>query len=382
MNGTQAGSFRFARIAGIDLRLHYTWIIIAVLIVVSLVAQFRYTNPDWSITVVWASAIITGILFFVGLILHELSHAMVAKARGLPINRITLFLLGGVAQIEREPESASTEFWMAIAGPVVSVLFGLLCLGIAHFVFGWTLWSLAHNPGAAIFEWLGYINFMLAAFNMIPGFPLDGGRVLRSIIWAISGNADRATRIAASIGQVVGWMFIIYSFFRIFSGAGIGAIWLAIIGWFLIQAAGSSLARTQSQSALAGLKVSDAMSRDCVSVPADLNLQAFVDSYLLQTGQRCFAVQESGFLIGLITPHEVSKVERQRWPATSVRDAMRSLSQLHTVSPDTALFTALEQMAREDVNQMPVVSNGTMLGVLSRANLLQFVRNRSELRAA
>jgi Zn-dependent protease len=382
MNGTLAGSFRFARIAGIDLRLHYTWIIIAVLIVLSLVAQFRYTNADWSIATVWASAIITGILFFVGLILHELSHAMVAKARGLPINRITLFLLGGVAQIEREPESASTEFWMAIAGPVVSVLFGLLCLAIAHFVFGWELWSLARSPGAAIFEWLGYINFMLAAFNMIPGFPLDGGRVLRSIIWAISGSADRATRIAASIGQIVGWMFIIYSFFRIFSGAGIGAIWLAIIGWFLIQAAGSSLARTQSQSALAGLKVSDAMSRDCISIPADLNLQDFVDSYLLRTGQRCFAVEENGFLIGLITPHEVRQVERQQWPATRVRDAMRSMSQLHTVSPNTALFTALEQMAREDINQMPVVSNGTLLGILSRANLLQFVRTRSELNAA
>ena len=382
MNGTQAGSFRFARIAGIDLRLHYTWIIIAVLIVLSLVAQFRYTNPDWSMATIWASAIITGILFFIGLIVHELSHAMVAKSRGLPIRRITLFLLGGVAQIEREPESASTEFWMAIAGPVVSVLFGLLCLGIAHFVFGWTLWSLAHTPGAAIFEWLGYINFMLAAFNMIPGFPLDGGRVLRSIIWAISGSAERATRIAAGIGQVVGWMFIIYSFFRIFSGAGIGAIWLAIIGWFLIQAAGSSLARTQSESALAGLKVSDAMSRDCVSIPADLSLQDFVDEYLLRTGQRCFAVQENGFLIGLITPHEVSLVERQRWPTTRVRDAMRSMEKLHTLSPETALFTALEQMAREDVNQMPVVSNGTLLGVLSRANLLQFIRNRTELRAA
>jgi Zn-dependent protease/CBS domain-containing protein len=378
----QRGSFRFARVAGVELRLHYTWIIIAVLIVLSLVAQFRYTNPDWSAATIWGSAIITGLLFFVGLILHELSHAVVARRRGLPVNRITLFLLGGVAQIEREPATAATEFWMAIAGPFMSVVFGCVCLAVAHFAFNWQLWTLAHNPGAAIFEWLGYINFMLAAFNMIPGFPLDGGRVLRSIIWALSGDADRATRIAAGIGQVVGWGFIIYSFFRLFAGAGIGSIWLAIIGWFLIQAAGNSLAARQSQSALAGLKVNDAMSRDCGTVPGDLTLQEFVDSYLLHTGQRCFVVQDNGYLVGLITPHEVRGVERQRWPQTRVRDAMRALSQLHTLAPNTPLFEALEQMAREDVNQMPVVSNGTLLGILSRGNLLQIIRNRSELNAA
>ena len=382
MNGTQSGSFRFARIAGIDLRLHYTWIVIAILIVISLVAQFRLTNADWSTLTVWISAIITGLLFFAGLILHELSHAVVARARGLPVNRITLFLLGGVAQIEREPESASTEFLMAIAGPLMSVLFGFLCLAIAHFVFGWTPWTLAHTPGGAIFEWLGYINFMLAAFNMIPGFPLDGGRVLRSIIWWMTGSADRATRIAAGIGQIVGWLFIIYSFFRLFTGQGIGAIWLAIIGWFLIQAAGNSLAARRSQSALTGLKVSDAMSRDCVTVPSNISLQDFVDMYLLRTGERCFVVQDQGYLVGMITPHNVRQVPREDWTRTSVRVAMMPLAQLHTLTPDLPLFQALEQMTREDINQMPVVSNGNLLGVLSRGNLLQIIRNRTELNAS
>lgn len=380
MNG-HSGSFRFARIAGIDLRLHYTWIIIAVLIVISLVAQFRYANSSWSTATVWSAAIITGILFFVGLIAHELSHALVAKARGLPVNRITLFLLGGVAQIEREPQSASTEFWMALAGPAMSVAFGFLCLGIAHFGFGWQFWTMAHNPGAAIFEWLGYINFLLAAFNMIPGFPMDGGRVLRAIIWWITGSASRATSIAASIGQVVGWLFIIYSFFRLFSGEGLGSLWLAIIGWFLIQAAGNSLALKRSESALAGMTVADAMSRDCGTVPGDMSLQEFVDSYLLRTGQRCFVVEDNGYLAGLITPHEVRQVNREEWPRTSVRAAMRSLAQLHTLRPDTPLFEALEQMTQRDVNQMPVVSNGNMLGILSRSNLMQILRNREEIKA-
>ena len=341
-----------------------------------------YTNADWSTLTVWISAIITGLLFFAGLILHELSHAVVARARGLPVNRITLFLLGGVAQIEREPESASTEFLMAIAGPLMSVLFGLLCLAIARYVFGWEPWTLAHTPGAAIFEWLGYINFMLAAFNMIPGFPLDGGRVLRSIIWWMTGSADRATRIAAGIGQIVGWLFIIYSFFRLFTGQGIGAIWLAIIGWFLIQAAGNSLAARRSQSALTGLKVSDAMSRDCVTVPSNISLQDFVDMYLLRTGERCFVVQDQGYLVGMITPHNMRQVPREDWTRTSVRVAMMPLAQLHTLTPDLPLFQALEQMTREDINQMPVVSNGNLLGVLSRGNLLQIIRNRTELNAS
>jgi CBS domain-containing protein len=271
---------------------------------------------------------------------------------------------------------------MAIAGPLMSVIFGVLCLAIAHFVFGWTLWTLAHTPGAAIFEWLGYINFMLAAFNMIPGFPLDGGRVLRSIIWWMTGSADRATRIAAGIGQIVGWLFIIYSFFRLFTGQGIGAIWLAIIGWFLIQAAGNSLAVRRSQSALTGLKVSDAMSRDCVTVPSNISLQDFVDMYLLRTGERCFVVQDQGYLVGMITPHNVRQIPREDWTRTSVRAAMLPLAQLHTLAPDLPLFQALEQMTREDINQMPVVSNGNLLGVLSRGNLLQIIRNRTELNAS
>ena len=288
-----------------------------------------------------------------------------------------MFLLGGVAQIEREPESASTEFLMAIAGPLMSVLFGFSVSRLPATSSDGLPGRSRTPPAAAIFEWLGYINFMLAAFNMIPGFPLDGGRVLRSIIWWMTGSADRATRIAAGIGQIVGWLFIIYSFFRLFTGQGIGAIWLAIIGWFLIQAAGNSLAARRSQSSLTGLKVSDAMSRDCVTVPSNISLQDFVDMYLLRTGERCFVVQDQGYLVGLITPHDVRQVPREDWTRTSVRVAMMPLAQLHTLSPDLPLSEALEQMASEDMNQMPVVSNGTLLGVLSRGNLLQIIRNRT-----
>src|SRR5579884_903872 len=323
------GSFRIARIAGIELRLHYSWIIIAVLITASLIAQFRYTNPAWGSTAIWISAIVTGVLFFVGLILHELSHAMVAKSRGLPVERITLFLLGGVAQIEKEPATAATEFWMAIAGPLMSVAFAFACLGIAHGAFGWIFWSTPSNPGSAVLVWLGYINFMLAAFNMIPGFPLDGGRVLRSIIWGVTGNVERATRIAATIGQIVGWLFIIYGFFRMFTGYGIGALWLAIIGWFLVQAAGQSLARTEAESVLHDYRVADVMSGDCGRVPENIDLDAFVHSYLLDGGKRCYVVlDQGGRLSGLITPADLRSVERSRWQQTHVRDVMRPVAQM------------------------------------------------------
>lgn len=376
------GSFRIVRIAGIDLRLHYTWLIIAFLITVSLSAHFRYVNPGWSAAVIWASSIVTGLLFFVGLFAHELAHAFVAKARGLPIRRITLFLLGGMAQIEREASDAATEFWMAISGPIASVVFGFICLALAHGIFGWQLWTIPHTPGAAILAWLGYINFVLAAFNMIPGFPMDGGRVLRAIAWWITKRADTATRFAATVGQIVGWLFIAYGVFRIFTGAGFGGIWLAIIGWFLIQAAAGTLFRTQAESALHDLRVADVMSRDCGQVNPDLDIQSFVDDYLLRSGQRCYTVTQNGYLLGLITPHEIRGLPRERWRQTRVRDAMRPLERLYSVGPDTPLMEALDRMSRQDINQLPVVSGGNLLGVLSRAHILEVLRTRSELRAA
>ncbi len=221
---------KLGRIAGVELGLHYSWLVIAALITFSLAARFRFTNPEWGTTIIWVSAVVTGILFFVGLFVHELSHAMVAKSRGLPIHRITLFFLGGVAQIEREAENPGTEFWMAIAGPIASIVLGILCLGVAHAVFGWQFWEMAQAPAAAILVWLGYINLVLAGFNLIPGFPMDGGRVLRAIIWWATGNGDKAMNIAARVGQFVGWLFVVWGIFRVFTGEGLGALWIALIG--------------------------------------------------------------------------------------------------------------------------------------------------------
>ncbi|MFB3917108.1 MAG: M50 family metallopeptidase [Terriglobales bacterium] len=373
-------SIKLGRVWGIELGLHFSWILIAILITFSLAAQFGHTNPEWGTGVIWLSAIVTGVLFFAAIFAHELSHAFVAKLRGLPIHKITLFFLGGVAQIEREANDAKTEFWMGIAGPIMSVLVGLVCLGIA-ILGGWTMGAIPASPVLAVLVWLGYINLLLAAFNMIPGFPLDGGRVLRAIIWWVTKNEVRSTRIAARVGQVVAVVFITWGIWRFFTGAGLGGLWLAFIGWFLMQAASASYLQVQAASVLQDLRVGDVMSRDCVSVDGNSDLQTFVHQYLLRTGRRCFVVLEDGRMTGLVTPHEVKEVNPDLWRTTRIRDVMRPVDRVHVVSPSTPLFEALQLMGREDINQLPVLSNGRLEGILSRSHVLQVLQSRAELAA-
>lgn len=375
MNHSQ---IKLGKILGVEIGLHYSWFVIAMLIMFSLAAQFHSVNRNWSEGLIWGCAAVTAILFFAGLITHELSHAMVARARGLPIHKITLFLLGGMAQIEAEPADAATEFWMGIVGPITSAIIGVVLLGIAMAV-GWVFRTPPQTPATAILVWLGYINLALAAFNMIPGFPLDGGRVLRAILWAITHNANKSTRIAAGVGQIVGLLFITYGIFTFFTGNGIGGLWLAFIGWFLLQAAGASLMQLQAGALLRGLRVRDVMSRDCPAVEGAMSLQQFVDEQLLPTGRRCFLVLDHQHVAGLITPHELRSVERTQWPFISVRQAMKPVDTVHSLAPDAPALQALEMMGREDVNQLPVVENGELEGTVSRGHLLQVLQSRAEI---
>ena len=369
-------NIKLGKISGIEIGLHYSWFIIAALIVFSLGERFHQMNPNWSGQQNWIAALITAVLFFVSLLLHELAHSLVAQARGLKVKAITLFALGGVSQIQDDATDAKTEFWVAIAGPIASLIIGLGCLAIAPGL-GWR--QSPPTAVSAIFFWLGYINVSLAIFNLIPGFPLDGGRVLRSIVWTITKNADRATRIAARVGQVVAFLFILDGIWQYFSGAGFGGLWIAFIGWFLMDAAKSSYAEVETTAALRGMRVSDVMSHDCVTVDRGMSLQDFVDIYLLKTGQRCFAVADQGRLVGIITPREVGAVPRDRWANTTVREATRPLQELHVIAPDTPVLDALKLLVSNDVNQLPVVANGTLQGMVSRSQLVQLLQVRSQL---
>lgn len=363
---------RLGRIFGIEIGLHYSWFLIALLIVSSLYSQFHQKNPEWGNGIILTMAIVTGVLFFVSLLLHELSHSLFASSHGLPVKQITLFALGGVSQIEKEPESARNEFWMAFVGPLTSAVIGGVCMLTAPLI--------PSAPLRAMVSWLGYINLALAIFNMVPGYPLDGGRILRSVLWWKTGDAEKSTRLAAKSGQVVGGLFIVLGILQFAGGAGFGGLWISFIGWFLLQAASESSQKIGLEHALAGATAGDLMTDDCPSLDGNLNIQHFVDEVLLRTAKRCFVVTQNGVVAGLVTPHEVKEIERARWPYTTLNDVMIPLDSLHTVPPETPLKTVLEIMGREDLNQVPVVSDGRLAGILSRAHLLDYLRTRADLK--
>jgi Zn-dependent protease/predicted transcriptional regulator len=366
---------KLGSIFGIKIGLHYSWFLIALLIVFSLSSQFHASNPEWGDGVIATLAIGTAILFFVSLLLHELAHSLVATSNNLPVKEITLFALGGVSQIEKNPTSAKVEFWMAFVGPLTSAVIGGICLTLARSIGG-----ASSDPWMAMLLWLGYINLMLAGFNLLPGYPLDGGRVLRALIWWKTGDADRSTQIAAKVGQLVALGFIALGIYRFFGGAGIGGLWTAFIGWFLLQASRESYVQVGLAHALKGVRVADVMTHDCPTVDGNMNVQNFVEQELLHTGRRCFIVADKGEVAGLVTPHEVKQIERAKWPYMTLHDIMRPLDDLHAVAPDTSLTSALESMSRYDLNQLPVISDKHLEGVLSRAQVLSYLQTHAELK--
>lgn len=370
---------KLAKVFGVELGLHYSWIIIAVLIVFSLVTEFYATNPEWGMAAIWAAALITGVLFFAGLFAHELSHALVAKSRGIPIHQITLFMLGGMAQIEGEPQTAGAEFWMAIVGPITSAVIGAALLAIAWAV-GWRVGAAPSTPGTAILLWLGYINLALAAFNMIPGFPLDGGRVLRAIIWRIVRDADRSTIIASRVGQAVAFLFIAYGIFRLFGGAGIGGLWIAFIGWFLLQAAGASLTRARTSRLLSGSRVRDIVSTSCTVVPPAAGLDVIIAEFL-RSGSSCAAVVEQGFFLGVVIRDDVRDIPSQNWQRTRANEVMRPASALHFINADAPVSAAIEMMGRNNLNELIALSDSHFAGVVSRATVLDWLRTHAKAAA-
>ncbi|MGB8063222.1 MAG: site-2 protease family protein [Candidatus Sulfotelmatobacter sp.] len=367
---------KLGRIAGIQIGLHYSWFIIALLIAFSLASHFHAVRPEWNVALVWTCAIVTSIFFFVALLLHELAHSIVAKSRGLRVRAITLFALGGVSQIESEAADAKSEFWIAIVGPLTSLLIGAVLVAGVRFSGGFHGAEPA-NPIVAVALWLGYINIALAVFNMIPGYPLDGGRVLRALFWWITKNAERSTRWASQVGQVVAFFFIFFGLYRFFVGASFGGLWIAFIGWFLLDAARSSYVQVGLTSELRGHIVRDIMQHDCGTVESYISLRDFVDQYLLHSGSRCFLVRQDHHVAGIVTTDELRSVRREEWDRTSVQSVMRPLAQVPTVPPDMPALKALEMMSRDNLNLLAVVSSGQLQGIFSRGQVLRFLQLHS-----
>ena len=367
---------KLGQIFGIKIGLHYSWFLIAFLIVFSLVSDYHANHPQWPFALTATLAIATALLFFLSLLLHELSHSLLAKAHGLPVHEITLFALGGVSQLEKEAASAKDEFLIAIVGPLTSAMIGALCLGAVHIA---SIDSLPRGPLTAMLLWLGYINFGLASFNMIPGYPMDGGRILRAAMWWKSGDLERATRNAVRVGQAVAVVFIVIGMVGYFRGGGLSGLWIVFLGWFLLQAARESYVETTLRNSLAGIKVSDLMVRDYPTVDGHESIQDFVDNILLHAGGHSFLVKEDGNTIGLVTPHELTHVHRIQWPGVALDAVMRRLEDMRTVEPEAPMLKALEIMSQENVNSLPVVSDGRVQGVLPREKLLDYLQTVMEL---
>lgn len=367
-------SVRLTTIRGIEIGLHYSWFIIFFLITVSLTTHFASEHPDWTSGEHYTVAIATSLLFFISILLHELAHSFVALAKGLPVRAITLFVFGGVAQIGREPDRPMTEFQIAIAGPIASAV---LAVG---FWFASYLAAERFEHLAALGGWLSSINLMLAIFNLVPGFPLDGGRILRAALWRLTGNFAKATRIAAASGQTVGYGLILGGIWTgLVAGNWFGGLWLAFIGWFLLNAAQESVLQMSMRSALSGLTAEDIMARDCPTVSGQLSLADLVHDHILRTGRRCFLVAQNGRLEGLVTLHQVKAVPQERWGSSLVVQAMTPIDQLHAVEPGTPILGVLGVMEQHDVNQVPVTQDGRLLGMITRDQLLRVLHANLEL---
>ncbi len=366
------GSFTLGKILGIPIRLHSTWFLIAVLITWSLASgYFPQEYPGWAATTYWVVGGVTAILFFSSVLLHELGHSVVALREKVPVKSITLFIFGGVAQIGREPPTAGAEFRIAIAGPITS----LVLAGLSGLLGGVAAGSATLTAPAA---YLGRINLMLALFNLIPGFPLDGGRVLRALLWGLGGSFRGATRWASWVGRGVAFLFILAGVGQMFLGSFLDGLWIAFIGWFLNNAAESSYQQVVLRDMLAGVTAGDVMARECLTVPSDLRLDRLVDDHILGAGRRCFFVAEGSDLQGLITLHNLKAVPRGRRDELTAVQVMTPVDTLFRARPDEDMLTLLQRMDEADVNQVPVMDDGLLLGVITREHILRYIRLRSE----
>jgi Zn-dependent protease len=356
------------RILGIPIDLDPSWFLIFALLTWTLaVGYFPAEFKGWPVVEYWVVGGMTACLLYGSVLLHELGHSVVALRYRIPVRRITLFIFGGVAQIATEPPSAGAEFWIAIAGPVVSFALALLFHVVEP--------ALASGSALlALAEYLAYINGALVLFNLVPGFPLDGGRIFRALVWGLTHNLRRATVIAGNAGRFIGFLFILAGVWQIFGGNLINGIWIAFIGWFLESAA---LAQIQFQAVhglLAGHTVAESMSRGYPEIAGDALLQELLDSHLLRDGRRSVVVKAGDGVLGLLTLHSLKEVPRAKWPSTPVAQAMIPAAQVKWVRPDMDLEVALEKMDRDGVNQLPVMANGQMVGMLTRADLISFLR--------
>jgi Zn-dependent protease/predicted transcriptional regulator len=387
--------FGLGKIFGISIHVDWSWIFVFLLVTWNLAGGvFPSLHPNWGPGLNIAVGIAASLLFFLSILLHELAHSLVAKARGLPVRRITLFIFGGVSNIEREPTSPGTEFLMAIVGPLTSILLGVgfIWLGRQNIP---AMTSALNDPMqllrgldplSTMLLWLGPINILIGLFNLIPGFPLDGGRVLRSILWATMDNFRRATRWATAVGQAIGWLMVLAGIAMVFGahlpilGTGItNGIWFAFIGWFLIHAASQSYQQVVVEDMLEGVPITRLMREPAPAVSPDLPISTLVYDHVMQGDERAFPVVENDRLVGVVYVENLRGVDRSAWDTTTVRQVMVPEQDLEVVTPREDAMDAFQKLAQKEMRQIPVVQNGKLIGMLRRRDILRWLQLHSEM---
>jgi Zn-dependent protease len=382
------GSWRVGRIAGIEVGIHYTWLL-ALFIFTWLLGQgFSATYPGWYTYFYWIGGFLATFTLFICVLVHELAHSLVARSRGLAVSSITLFILGGVSNLAEEPANPGVEFVMAIAGPLTSLVLGVI-FWIIWYVITRT-WVLpvfsVHIPagkqtlGLAIAGFLAYTNIALAIFNLLPGFPLDGGRVFRSIIWRATGNLCKATNIASIIGRIFGWGFILAGVvLAIFTRFGfLNGLWFVFVGWFLNSAADNSNLEVTLKEHLSGVLVERIMEKDIETVRPDTTIDYLVQTIFVQKRKRAVPVVEGDSLVGVITISDIKALPPEKWSVTPVLQVMHR-EPIHTVKPEDDLNMAMKLMAQYDLNQIPVLNQGKLVGMLTRADVINYLQLSQEL---
>jgi len=385
---TMKNGLRMGRLFGINIYLDWSWLLIFLLVAWSLATQFALMHPAWGPELAWSVAIAAALLFFASVLAHELAHSIVAQAQGIPVRNITLFLFGGVANIQQEPRSPRGEFLLAIVGPLTSLAIGGFCL-LAVSLFAPLSADAALNPGLAfasldplttLLLWLGSANIVLGIFNLLPGFPLDGGRMLRAILWGVTGNFRTATRWAAGVGQVLAWLLIFSGIAMIFGveipffGTGlIGGLWLAFIGWFMSSAARQSYQQVVVHDMLEGVPAARLMRANVPAVSPGTSTSDLVHHYMMGTDERAFPVLDGDRLVGLVTLEDIRKVAREDWDTTSAAEIMTPADQLAVVQPQDDASAALDKLTERNVHQVPVISNGHLVGLVRSSDIMRWL---------
>jgi Zn-dependent protease/CBS domain-containing protein len=362
------GGFKIGTVIGIPIRVHFSWFIVFGLISWTLaVVYFPQTVPELAPAYYWIMGIVAALMLFVSVAFHELSHSYVAKLYRMDIESITLLIFGGIAMMKGEPPSPQAETRIALAGPLSSFFLAGLFLLVTLFSAG---------ALSAFFTYLAQINFIVGVFNLIPGYPMDGGRVLRAAIWKKHNNFFTATRKASRIGQKVALFFIFFGVLSLFTRMP-GGLWLMLIGWFLYSAAQASYEQTRLQEALSGVKVRDIMARDIVTLEPSITIEEAVQYYFLRYGYGGFPVAQDGQLLGIATLREIKSVPRENWSSVTIGDIFSPRDSRWEISSDDDVIQALEKMTREEKGRLVIVENGELTGLITKNSIAQYMQIRA-----